>query len=540
MRVHVARHPWLLATLLLAGMVVPLLAAGLGGTIESIPDGGTSLVLKVAKEDKSYTLEVDEATKITLNGKPATLGDLEPGQRAFVTTADDRATKISARTDQADSSEDAAPRKEMSRPRKEPPAPRKPPVRPSVGSTSAGTKTPGTAPWPQFRGPNHDNLSKETGLLKSWPEGGPRLVWATPGLGEGYSSVSVADGKVLTMGNQGSREAILALDAATGKPLWAVPSGPAFVESMGNGPRSVPTIDNGLAYALGASGDLSCVELDSGKARWQMNILQQFGGNVPKWGICESVLIDGDRLICTPGGQAGTMVALNKQNGRLIWSSMSPGGDQAAYVSPIVADVGGVRQYIQITSRGTLGVRAADGRCMWQDSGGANDTANCSAPVYSDGFVFSASDYGAGGALVHLTSANGATTATPVYQTRKMKSHHGGMVLVDGFLYGCDDQILTCLEFKTGNVMWFNRSVGKGSLTYADGHLYVRSEQGPVALVAASPEGYRETGRFEPPQRGERPAWAYPVIAEGKLYLRDGDLLFCYDVKDSTSSTLPR
>lgn len=386
--------------------------------------------------------------------------------------------------------------------------------------------------WPQFLGPDRNNVSREMGLLNKWPENGPRLLWTARGLGAGYTPVSVRDNTLFTMGNRGEDEFLLALKLEGGGKLWEVRTGRAFHEGAGDGPRSTPTVDGDSVYALGASGDLCCTDARSGKVSWRKNILADFGAHNITWGICESVLIDGERLICTPGGPAATLVALDKKIGKLIWKSAVPGGPSAAYGSAVAIDVGGVRQYAQVTGAGIVGVRASDGKFLWADNHANAGGTNCSSPVFDDGFVFSSSGYGIGGALLKLTSRDGQTTAEFIYHTTDMKSHHGGYLVIDGYLYGSNDPgILTCIELKTGKVKWQDRSVGKGAITAADGKLILRSEQGPVALVQATPAGYRELGRFNPPERSKQPTWPYPLVAYGKLFLRDQDFLQCYDLK---------
>jgi outer membrane protein assembly factor BamB len=292
-------------------------------------------------------------------------------------------------------------------------------------------------------------------------------------------------------------------------------------------------VDGDRLYALGGDGDLACLDTQTGDLVWQQNILEEFNGSNITWGICESVLIDGEKLICTPGGRNATVVALNKTNGRPLWRSQVPGDPQASYASVIIAETGRVRQYVLFTSRATIGVRASDGRFLWSDEAAANGTANCSTPLFHDGHVFSASGYGTGGALLKLIPGRGTVSAQRVYKTNEMKNHHGGMIALDGYLYGSNDPgILTCLELLTGKVAWRDRSVGKGSVTYADGHIYLRSEDGPVALVEATPDGYRERGRFDQPERSGANAWPHPVVAAGRLFLRDQDVLLCYDVRD--------
>jgi outer membrane protein assembly factor BamB len=386
--------------------------------------------------------------------------------------------------------------------------------------------------WPSFDGRQRNNISKETGLLKSWPEGGPTLAWKFEGIGEGYSAVSVANGFVYTMGNVDKSETVTAINLDTGKLAWKKETAPASQLQMGNGPRGTPTVDGANVYSLGGNGDLVCSSTKNGDRIWQVNILQEFEGGNITWGISESVLIDGEKLICTPGGRKGTIVAMNKNTGKLIWSCVAPGTPRAGYSSAIVAEVDGVRQYIQYTHNKVMGVRAEDGTFLWSNDSSANGTANCSTPLFDQGKVFSASGYGKGGAMVELVSANGTTDAKLGYHTNKMESHHGGMVVLDGMVYGSSDPgVLRCLDLKTGDVKWENRSVGKGSLTAADGHIYLRSENGPLALVELTPDKYRETGRFDQPDRSDAAAWAHPVVSHGKLFLRDQNLLLVYDVK---------
>jgi outer membrane protein assembly factor BamB len=325
---------------------------------------------------------------------------------------------------------------------------------------------------------------------------------------------------------------LVAVDLDSGRKLWGTPFAPASKLQMGDGPRSTPTVDGNLVYALGGNGDLVCADVKAGDVRWKKNILSEFGGSNIRWGISESVLIDGDRLICTPGGKQATIVALDKQSGDTLWKSVVPGGSEAGYASAIVADVGGVRQYIQFLAAGTAGVRAEDGAFLWGDNSSANGTANCSTPLFTNDMVFTASGYGTGGTLLRLSTKGEKTESKVAYTTKEMKNHHGDMVVVDGFLYGSNDPgILTCMELKTGKVRWTSRSPGKGSVIYADGHLYVRSEEGPVALVQANPSACNEHGLFDQPERSGAKAWAHPAIAHGRLFLRDQDNLLCYSIK---------
>ena len=263
------------------------------------------------------------------------------------------------------------------------------------------------------------------------------------------------------------------------------------------------------------------------------NLAKEFEGQIPSYGYCESVLIDENRLIATPGGSKATLVALNPDTGELIWKVLLNEKDRAGYASATFAEIGGVRQYIQFTASGTVSVRADNGQFLWRDNSASNDMANCSSPLVSGDFVFSASDYGTGGSLVRLSAIGSNVQAKPVYHTHNMKNHHGDMVIVDGLLYGSDDPgILTCLDLATGEVKWKNRSIGKGAVTYADGRIYLRSEQGPVVLVEATGTRYNELGRFEPTHQAAS-AWPHPVVAAGRLFLRCQNALLCYDLKSA-------
>jgi len=340
------------------------------------------------------------------------------------------------------------------------------------------------------------------------------------------------------MGYKEEKELVWALDAATGKMLWSSPIATANRNiGYNEGSRCTPTIDGDCLYALGVSGDLVCLSVPDGKLLWQKNLVRDFGGQIPNWGYSESPLVDGEKVIATPGGSEATLVALNKHNGSIIWKAQVPGGDPAAYSSCIAADVDEQRQYIQFLSRGVVGIDAKDGKFLWRfDSPANNRGIQCSTPIFHDNHVFAASAYRHGGALARLTKTPTGTSVTEVYFSRQMQNHHGGMVLVNGYLYGFNESTLTCLNFKTGEVMWADRSVNKGSLTFADGHLYVRGERGPIALVEATPSGYIEKGRFEPLERSSKNAWPHPVVANGRLYLRDQDILLCYDVSQSAAT----
>jgi outer membrane protein assembly factor BamB len=416
------------------------------------------------------------------------------------------------------------------------------------------------ADWPQWQGPDRNAVSKETGLLKEWPEGGPPLAWKVKDLGGGYSAPSVAGGRLFGMSTRDKDEVVWALDEKDGKELWVAPLGAAYtgqrMPQAREGPGCTPTVDGERLYVLGRGGDLTCLQVKDGKILWQRSLTKDFGGRVPAWSYNESPLVDGDKVVCTPGGPDATLVALDKVTGKTLWKSQVPGADDggrggfggftpsgASYASAIAIDVGGKREYVQLTAKALVGVAADDGKFLWRYDRPANRMAiNCSSPIYHDGQVFAASAYGAGGGLAKLTADKDAgVKAEEVYSTRNMQNHHGGMIFHNGHLYGAnggnEGGFLVCLDFKTGKVMWDERDkpgrrgVQKGSVALADGRIYYLQEDGTVILFEPSPKEYGERGRFKHPDRSRAPDWTHPVVANGKLYLRDQGVLLCYDVK---------
>ena len=397
----------------------------------------------------------------------------------------------------------------------------------------------GAGDWPQWRGANRDGISQETGLFKEWPGEGPKLVWQVNDLGRGFSTPAVVGGRVYLMASQGVEdEFVKALDAKNGKPIWSTRVGkvgnpqqkPSFPAA-----RSTPTVDGDALYALGSDGDLVCIELATGKIRWQKSLRGDFGGKPGTWAYAESPLIDGDTLVCAPGGGQATLVALNKKTGEVIWKCALPEADDAAYTSAVVMEAAGVKQYVQVVQKGLVGVEAKTGKFLWR-YGKTMSTygATIPSPVVGDGLVYSAGS-GSGGGAVRPVARGGGVEAEQVYFDAKLPTAIGGAVLVGGNLYGCAAQVLVCADFKTGQIKWTDRSAAPGSLCYADGMLYLHGENGEVALVEAKPDGYREHGRFtpaNPPKRisGMEKAWAYPVVCDGRLYIRDHEMLWCYEV----------
>lgn len=395
-------------------------------------------------------------------------------------------------------------------------------------SLSSGAPAP-PADWPQWRGPERTGLSPEAGLLKQWPDSGPPVVWSISGLGEGYGSLAVRGDRIYVQGTREAASVVFCLNRADGKSVWSTALGPKVNEGRGNGPRGTPTVDGENIYVLTENGDLACLRASNGTSLWRKNMLKDYGGENPGWLISESPLVDGNRLIVTPGGKGATIVALDKLTGRELWRTAEL-SDGAGYASSIAADVGGVRTIMNFTDSAAVGVRANDGKLMFRHTSPANRTANCTTPIFANNKVLFSSNYGTGSALLNLTAQGGEVKAQEAYFTKDMQNHHGGLVLVNGYLYGFSNQILTCLEFATGKKMWSHRSVGKGSIAYADGMLYLLSERNVVGLAEANPNVYVEKGRFQIADQGKE-SWAHPVVSGGKLYIRNQGTLACYDVK---------
>lgn len=388
------------------------------------------------------------------------------------------------------------------------------------------------ADWPQWRGPDRTEVSKETGLLKEWPKEGPTKLWMSKDAGIGYSGFAVVGDTLYSMGAKDDKEFIFALDVNDGRLKWSVDVGPLLTNGWGDGPRATPTVDGDLLYVLNGKGNLVCAQTSDGTIVWQKT-MADLGGKIPNWGYCESVLIDGEKAVCTPGGKQGSIAAFNKKTGELIWQSKDFTED-AQYSSIIVADHNGKHQYIQLMQKKVVGLDGDNGNVLWV-SDWVGKTAVIPTPVFHDGCVYITSGYGAGCKLVKLDPEQ----AVDVYQNTNMKNHHGGVILVGDYIYGHSDNVgWVCQSFKTGELKWNEKNqLGKGCLTYADGMFYLLDEsRGEVALLEASTEGYKEHGRFaldlQTTQRSPKgKIWTHPVVSNGKLFVRDQELLFCFDVK---------
>jgi outer membrane protein assembly factor BamB len=393
--------------------------------------------------------------------------------------------------------------------------------------------------WPQWRGPDRDGISTETGLLAAWPDGGPKLLWEADGFGKGMASVAVSDGKLYTLGLLKGKTHLVCASAADGAVAWTAEVGP------GN-PNCTPTIAAGRVYSLGREGDFVCSDAETGRELWRKSFPTDFGGQMMSgWGYSESPLVDGDRVICTPGAADAMIVALDARTGEPVWKAAAPadwggqrGKDGAGYSSIVVSRAGGVKQYVQLTGRGIVSVAADDGRVLWTYNRVANGTANIPTPIVKGDNVFCSSGYGTGAALLKIVPEAGGLRPEEVYflEAKDLQNHHGGMILVGDHVYcghGHNNGFPMCVDMLSGRRLWKEqRGAGTGSaaVAYADGRLYFRYESGEMALVEADPAEYRLVSQFTLASvKGK--SWPHPVIADGRLYIRDQDALLCYDIR---------
>ena len=395
--------------------------------------------------------------------------------------------------------------------------------------------------WPHWRGPNRDDKSTETGLLKAWPEDGPKRVWINQKAGLGYSGFSIVDGMLFTMGLEDEEEFALCLNADTGAEVWRKPLGNRFENKWGDGPRSTPSVDKDRVYFLAANGRLACFEKNKGKQVWAVD-LQEFGGNVPKWGYAESPLVDEDKVICTPGGSTGTVLALNKMTGEKIWQTKpitkmmddkeSPPA-AAHYSSVLPVNWNNRRQYLQLTVLALIGVDAESGEVLWQ-SDWPGRVAVIPSPIFDNGEVFVTSGYGIGSKLVKIADDN---SVSQVWFSKAMQNHHGGVIQVGDYFYGSAAKAWICQDRATGEMKWNDRDIKKGAVSYADGLFYhIQEGDGKVLLIKADESSHKIISSFKlsPQTERRKPAgkiWVHPVISNGKLYLRDQEIIYCYDIK---------
>ncbi|MGE0757115.1 MAG: PQQ-binding-like beta-propeller repeat protein [Pirellulaceae bacterium] len=405
------------------------------------------------------------------------------------------------------------------------------------------------ADWPTFRGANRSAVAPDVNLLDSWPEKGPRLVWKSAGAGRGYSSLAISGGRIYTLGDgpstaQDEDEYLSCFDAKSGQPVWSTRTGPPWVSGNNDwqSSRSTPTVDGDRVWVITPHGELICCNATTGVEQWRKHLKKDFGGNkADGWGYSESPLVDGDRVVVTPGGERNTVVALNKHTGETEWSAVREGDRGAGHASIVPTEIGGTRVYVQTTGSGGLGIRATDGKLLWSYPFSPT-TAVIPTPIVRGDLVFLVAGYGRGGALLRqVVASKGEVRIEEVYPLNPRHANkHGGVVLVGDYLYGDTEDRGTpyCADLLTGEVKWTQRGSGRGSasIVAADGKLFIRYANGTMTMANASPDGLSETGSFTIPESGARPGWAHPVIVDGKLYLREQDVLLCYDLRQTDAA----
>jgi outer membrane protein assembly factor BamB len=419
-----------------------------------------------------------------------------------------------------------------------------------VGHSASGVDAPqrgvnSVADWPQWRGPARDGISVDTGLIKDWNAKPPKLLWTSDGMGSGFASLAVVGERIYTAGDTADAQCVVCASAVDGKVLWSSPITKSVPDFDKEGSRSTPTVDGDRLYVVASPGKIVCLRTVDGKEVWSHDFVSEYGGQPPHWGFSESPLVDGDRVLCTPGGLQAMMVALDKKTGKEIWRTRYPsdigtsGKQEAGYSSIVISNACGLKQYVQLVGKGLIGVRASDGKFLWGYNAIANRTANIPTPLISGDYVFCSTGYQTGAALVKLVKSGNSIKCEEQYfiPPDKAQNHHGQMILKDGYVYFGSKHsqgFPICIEMKSGKIAWGGdqRGPGNGSaaIAYADGQLVFRYQSGEVALIEATPDGYHLHGSFKPPHV-TTPCWSHPVILNGRMYLRDQDKLMCYDVR---------
>lgn len=402
--------------------------------------------------------------------------------------------------------------------------------------------------WPQWRGPNRDGKSLEQGIRTDWRQNPPEHLWTAEGLGEGYGSVSIADGMIFSMGNVNNQQVVTASKLDGGEVVWQTPVTRSKPEHDYSGSRSTPTYAEGKLYVVPSNGSIVCLDAKTGKVHWNRDFSDWQGRMMSVWGYSESPLVDGNFVLCTPGGPQAAIVKLDRRTGKEVWRCAIPrGGDGkniqgkdlqkgAAYSSIVKQKVGKVDQYVQLVGEGVIGVRADDGKLLWGYEDVSNDVAAIPTPIVGDDFVFASSGYGTGSCRLDLKASGKNVSAKLNYflRSNQFENHHGGMVLHDGYVYaghGHNKGFPICVRVSDGKIMWNERGPGAGSaaVLMVDDHLIFRYQNGLLALVEVNPQVYKEKGTFKPVvQQGE--SWAHPVVLDGKLYLREQNSIMCYDL----------
>jgi len=385
--------------------------------------------------------------------------------------------------------------------------------------------------WPQFHGPNRDNISTEKGLLKKWPVNGPTLIWTTRGLGHGFSSISIANGMIYTASSIGNNTVVIALNL-DGEILWQVKNGEAWTGAH-PGSRGTPTIDGDRLYHQNPHGNIVCLNAKTGDIIWQLNIIKKFNSNIPRWALSESLLVNGDHLISCPGGPQTCMVALNKTDGTVVWKALGT-GELASFASPTLFKYEGLRIITTLTSKSLIGVNADTGELLWRIKHESPYDENIMTPIFHEGYVFISTPL-TGSIKWKLNVKDDRVWLAKRWHTQQFDNHHGGVIIVNGNLYGSstvfNKNLLVCLDFKTGRIIYRDRSVGKASLTYADGMLYALSIDGVMGLVQPTVNGHKLVSYFKIPKGGKGKSWAHPVVCGGRLYIRHGEFLYAYSLR---------
>lgn len=394
--------------------------------------------------------------------------------------------------------------------------------------------------WPHWRGPKFNDCSEETGLLKSWPADGPEQLWVNKSSGLGYAGISIVGEQLFSLGLEDEQEFAICLSVKDGSELWRTPIGPKFQNGWGDGPRSTPAVDGEFVYCMTAQGHLACLKKETGEVTWSVT-MADFGGTVPYWGYSESPLVDGEKVVCTPGGDTGTMVALDKATGKKIWQTKPitkvVDGDETApatahYSSVIPVELNGKRQYVQLTVVAVVGVDAENGEVLWQ-SDWPGRTAVIPSPIFNNGEVYVSSGYSIGSKLIKIGDNN---QLSELWYTKDMQNHHGGVIQIGDFFYGSSARAFACQRRSDGKTVWSDRNIRKGAVSYADGLFYhVQEDDGKVLLIQADDTNREIKGSFVLSPQSERRnpkgrIWVHPVIANGKLYLRDQEMIYCYDI----------
>jgi outer membrane protein assembly factor BamB len=379
--------------------------------------------------------------------------------------------------------------------------------------------------WTNFRGPNRDGRYDEMAVLTQWPAQGLSVLWKQPA-GLGYASFTIADGRAYTIEQRRKQEVVAAYDVNTGRELWLQGWNAEYTDSTGDGPRTTPTWDDGRLYALGATGELRCLDAKTGAVSWGKNILTDNQAQNLSWAMAASPLVVDDKVIVIPGGSGGkSVVAYNKLTGAPVWRSQD---DRAAYVSPMLVTLAGRRQILVVTASRVFGLAPENGALLWSQSWDTDMGINVSQPIVVDkNRFFISSGYGKGASLVEVTGAGNSFTARNIWENINMKNKFNSSVLHEGYVYGLDEGILTCLDVNTGARKWKGGRYGYGQVILASGHLIVMSDTGELALVKASPTEYSEVARFSALQ-GQ--TWNYPAIAGGRLFVRNANEMAAYKI----------